>query len=341
MAISRILAVRNDRFGEFLLTVPALYELKQVFPKARLTLVVSSYVRTLAGRLAFVDEVIVWEKKKHTFAGFLRLAKEYKGRHYDLCVIFNPCKAFNIISFLAGIPLRVGYNRKWGFLLNRKIEDRKFEGLKHEVEYNLELLKTIGITPKLLNNASLRVRSEATDEAVLMEIREEDFSDSKLSELGLSKGEFAVIHPWSSNKEKEWPQDRFKELVVKIADNLGLKCAVIGGSEEVSRAIEFCRDLPACLSSRQMVNLAGKTSLIESAALLKKSKLLITNDSGPMHLAAAAGTPVAAIFRKSPPAVNSRRWGPVGNNHVVIENDIISNITVAEVLDGIKKILTK
>ena len=89
-----------------------------------------------------------------------------------------------------------------------------------------------------------------------------------------------------------------------------------------------------------MINLTGKTSLIELAGLLKRSRLLVTVDSGPMHLAAAVGTPVVAIFRKNPPAVSAVRWGPVGAQHIIIENDSIENVNLNEVLNAIRKALS-
>ena len=348
-----------------MLNIPAFEALKQNYPGAALTLAVAPYVQELAKRITFADEVITWENRKHSLSEILNFSKELKAGKYALCVIFNPSKEFNIISFLSGIPIRAGYNRKWGFLLNRKITDKKSEGSKHEVEYNLELMKAIGIKTELLNNVSLRGRTarrsrSRTDEAIAveiaslplvarndiskyyscgyirfpLEIKNEDFSDARMGELGISNGSFIVMHPWASNKEKEWPLSKFKELAVNLTRALGLKIVLIGGREEIPRSGEFCQDLT-------VIDLTGKTNLVELAALLKRSKLLVTNDSGPMHLAGIVGAPVAAIFRKSPHSIGARRWGPVGNNHAVIENDIIAAITVDEVLDGIKTILKK
>lgn len=322
MQINRILAVRNDRFGEFLLTLPAFYALKQHYPGAELTLAVNCPVAELAKRIPCVDKIMVWESKKHGFFKMAKCAAQCAKREYDLCVIFNPSKEFNIISFLSGIPSRCGYNRKWGFLLNRKLEDRKHLGSMHETEYNLELLKTIGIgTGSQPLNFSL-------------DIRDEDFSNKKLSDRGLSGKNFIVLHPWASNKQKEWPLDKFRTVALGIMNTLRLPCLLIGGPEEAQRADQFSNDVP-------LINMTGKTSLIELAGLLKKSKVLITNDSGPMHLAAVLGIPVVAIFRKHPPAICARRWGPVGTNHRIIENDVLANISVEEVLHEVTTILSR
>ena len=328
MQIKSILAFRNDRFGEFLLTIPAFWKLKQSYPDARINLVVNKDVLPLARRIPFVDRLIVWENRKHTFGEALKFSKELRRGRYDLSVIFNPSKEFNIVSFLAGIPIRAGYDRKWGFLLNRKIKDSKEQGLRHEVDYNLELLKTIGI------------KVDPSDISLPLEtIKNEDFADERLTELGISDNNFIAIHPYSSNPEKELAADKFRQLCARLSHEAAYGCGygesivLIGGQEEAIRAGEFSQGLP-------VINLTGKTSLIELAGLLKRSRLLVTVDSGPMHLAAAVGTPVVAIFRKNPPAVSAVRWGPVGAQHIIIENDSIENVNLNEVLNAIRKALS-
>lgn len=318
MRINNILAFRNDRFGEFLLTIPALGALKQACPEAKLDLVVDKNVLSIAERIPFVNRLIVWENRKHRLGEILRFSQELKGGRYDLFVAFNPSQEFNIITLFSGIPLRCGYDRKWGFLLNRKTKDTKEQGLKHEAEYNLELLKTIGI------------EADAADVRFPLDIKNEDFPDNRLAESGISDNNFIAIHPWSSNPEKELAMDKFRDLCLRLSRETSCRIVVIGGREEAARSGEFCHGLP-------VIDLTGKTSLLELAGLLRRSRLLVTVDSGPMHLAAVLGRAVVAIFRKNPPGVSARRWGPAGDTHIIIENDRIQDIKVDEVLNGIRK----
>ena len=132
--IKNILVIRNDRFGEFLLNIPAMRALKEAYPQAKLILAVSSAVCELAGAVVCVDQVVVWDEVK----GNLR---KYK---FDLCVVLNPTKEAHWAIFWAGIPVRVGYDRKWGFLLTHKLKDIKHLGMRHEVDCNLELVGLIG-----------------------------------------------------------------------------------------------------------------------------------------------------------------------------------------------------
>ena len=333
MQIKSILAFRNDRFGEFLLTIPAFWMLKQNYPEVKINLVVNKDVLPLARRIPFVDRLIVWENRKHTFGEALKFSKELRRGRYDLSVIFNPSKEFNIVSFLAGIPIRAGYDRKWGFLLNRKIKDAKEQGLRHEVDYNLELLKAVS---NLHLRGAVFCSSEAKDlgnNGFPLEIKQSDFPDNRLAELGISDSNFITIHPWSSNPEKELAMGKFRDLCARLPRETACRLVLIGGREEAARSGEFSQGLP-------VINLTGKTSLIELAGLLKRSRLLVTVDSGPMHLAAAVGTPVVAIFRKNPPAVSAVRWGPVGAQHIIIENDSIENVNLNEVLNAIRKALS-
>lgn len=318
MRVSNVLAFRNDRFGEFLLTIPAFWRLKQKYSEARLDLVVDKNVLPIAERIPFVNRLIVWENRKHRLGEILKFSQELKRGRYDLSVAFNPSQEFNMMSFLSGVPIRAGYDRKWGFLLNRKTRDTKEQGLKHEVDYNLELLKTIGI------------EADHSDIRFPLEIKDADFPDHRMLELGISDNNFIAIHPWSSNPEKEIETDKFRDICVRLSRETTYRIVLIGGQGEAKRSGEFCQGLP-------VIDLTGKTSLLELSGLLKKSRLLVTVDSGPMHLAAALGIPVVAIFRKSPPAVRARRWGPVGDKHIIIENDRIDNIKIDEVLNGIRK----
>lgn len=319
--IKKILVVRNDRFGEFLLNIPAIASLRRNFTLSKITLVVSPYVKELAGRIRGISEVLVWDGSiKHSFREKLFFLRDIRDRSFDLAIILNPSKEFNILAFLAGIPYRVGYNRKGGFLLNFKIEDKKHQGLKHEIEYNLDLIRSLGIDTDFKD---LRISSM---------FNFEDNVSGMSGEVIDGKEAIIALHPWASNAEKEWPSIKFKELSARIMQELPVKIALIGAAKEEARAEEFCKNL-------DIINLVGKTDLLALATFLKRCKLLVTNDSGPMHLAAVLDTPVVAIFRKTPQGVSARRWGPPGEKHIVLDSDSIYNITVDEVLGGIKKLL--
>ncbi|MFH0855151.1 MAG: glycosyltransferase family 9 protein [Candidatus Omnitrophota bacterium] len=297
--IKNILAIRDDRFGEFLLNIPAFRALKESYPGGNLTLAVSPGVKELAECIECADEIAVWDDG---FRGNLRKQK------FDVCVVLNPTQEAHWAVFRAGIPRRIGYNRKWGILLTHKMPDNKCLGLKHEVEYNLDLVALIGAT--------------TADKAVCL---------GKLPQNDKAQYAGAIaVHPFTSDSLKQWPIERFRGLAQRIARELKLKAVVVGASEESKEFDNL---------GENVINLINKTSLVELAQILKQSKLLVSCDSGPMHLAAAVGTPVVALFRNDLPGKTARRWGPWGQGHSVIEKSSLWEITVDELSDRIRSVL--
>jgi heptosyltransferase-2 len=324
--IKKILAIRTDRLGEFILTLPAIHAIKAKFPNAHLALMLNPYNIEIVEGNPDIDEIIKYsEDEFRGLRGTLRLAQEIKKCKFDAVVIFNPKQKFNLATFLARVPVRVGYDRKWGFLLNRKIPDLKFLGIKHEIEYNFDLVKLIGIDcqKQIFPIALASIKDHAAEQF--------------LCKVGISDTlSLIAIHPWASNPLKEWPHISFIELSRKIIDELGFKVVIIAGEDAIGRTDNFVKQL-----NRKVINLAGQTTLKELATILSRVRLLITNDSGPMHVAASQNVPVVALFRKEPVSVSAKRWGPVGANHIVIENEFIADILVEEVFNGVKKILQR
>ena len=143
--IKSILAVRNDRFGEFLLNIPAFRALKETFAGVKLTVITGPEAGSLAKSIPFVDEVIVHRNKGNSLLSKVGLISLLRRKDFDIAIMLNPSKEFNIITYLSGIPVRAGYDRKYGFLLTRKMEDKKYLGEKHEVEYNLFLFLQLNL----------------------------------------------------------------------------------------------------------------------------------------------------------------------------------------------------
>jgi heptosyltransferase-2 len=330
------LVVRNDRFGEFLLNIPAIRALKETFPQAKLTVAVNPLVKELVDAVECVDQVVVWDES---------FRKSLRKQKFDLCVILNPTKEAHWAAFRAGIPIRLGYDRKWGCLLTHRLKDTKHIGNRHEVECNLEL---VGLVGAKIQDKAIGLAQEGS--ALPRAFRPR----SLLPVPDNAKYEFlqgvVAIHPFTSDPVKLWPQGRFMELAQRITKELKLKVVLVGKIE-----IENSRDWPrpdglgtssgiapsvasspAAFRNDGIINMINKTSLVELAALLKRCSLLITCDSGPMHLACAVGTPVIALFRNDLPGKTAHRWGPWGKGHIVIEKSNLKDISVEEVMTKVK-----
>lgn len=299
--IKNILAIRSDRLGEFLLTIPALQFLKDTYKDAKLFLAVNKDIKEIAELVECVDSVLVWDNIKNNLRRF----------KFDICVIFNPIKEAHIRIFLASIPIRVGYNRKWGFLLTHKIEDTKYLSNRHEIICNLELVKLLNPDYEMpfKRDYIFRLRVPYNEKYKFLE-------------------KAIAIHPFTSDKIKDWGFKKFLELGEKIVNELKVKVVFVGKTD---------KDLEDLKDKNFFINLVNKTTLVDLACVLKFCRLLITPDSGPMHLASVIGTPVIALFRNDLIGKTSKRWGPFGKENVVIEKDNLNNIKVDEVFEKVKE----
>jgi ADP-heptose:LPS heptosyltransferase len=225
---------------------------------------------------------------------------------------------------LAGIRWRVGYNRKWGRLLTHRLDDRKALGERHEVEYNLDLVRALGLPTQTPQWHLPRFSHEQAEVFQLLE------------QAGMKRSErFIAVHPWTSNPRKQWPPERYLALMRLIAERRSERIVVIGSPEERHRASAL---LPA---GAPVVNLVGRLALKPLAALLQCARTLVSNDSGPVHLAAAVGTPTVVLFGTTDAATGPQRWGPWGNNHTVIWKPSMEAISVEEVFTALQDCLQR
>jgi len=324
LKLKQILVVRNDRFGEFILNIPALRALKESFPGCRLSCVVDPATSELAGCVPYIDRVISWKSgKRHSFLEKVSLIHWIRKNRFDAAVMLNPSKEFNFFSWAGGVPYRAGYDHKAAYLLTHKIKDDKYLGLKHEVEYNLDLVALLG--------------AGTQDKSLTLKV-ESGIIDKLLDNYAVPKcGRLIAVHPWASDKRKLWPQESFLALCRLLAQKSGFTTLIIGSLDNQTQSAGVFGGLGSGVR-----DLTGKTSLKELAALLKKSALLISADSGPMHLACAVGTPVVALFRNDLPGKTSGRWGPWPKERSrVIERDDLARITPDEVMAAVEEMLKR
>ena len=269
-----------------------------------------------------IDRVIPYMPECSTpwWARAWRLGRMLKPQQFDIAVVSNPSKELHLAIWLARIPCRVGYDRKWGWLLTHRLQDRKALGEVHEVEYNLDLIRALGLPVSVVSFHAPRFASEEHEVLQLIE------------QQGVKPSEpFIAVHPWTSNPHKQWPVDRYRTLIRDAVGRLKIPTVVIGGVEE-------CGQVNAVLPMGVPVaNLVGRLTLIQLAVLLQRARLLVSNDSGPMHLAAAVGTPTIALFGTPDPSTGPRRWGPRGEGHTVIWKPSMEAIRVEEVFEALKE----
>lgn len=310
-----ILIVRTDRIGDVVLTVPAIRAIRKNFPDARLTVLLSPLTFDLLKGLDFIDEILVDDRRgpHKGLWGFLRLIRMLRQKKFDLAVIYHTKKRTNLACFWANIPYRLGYkNNKYGVLLNHPVEDIRHKGHKHEAQYCLDLLNNIGIQSNEL----------------FLEIRKDQNTDNWIIDFLRSKGietseELVVLHPAASDPTKQWPKENFAELVNEMhRKKNSIRYIIIGTKENrhLARDIQNKSDV-------EILDTTGMFLISQLVSLLARAKLLISNDSGPVHIAAALGTPVVSIFTRNQPGINPQRWQPLGEKNRVVSvpfNDQVS-----------------
>ena len=293
-----VLAVRLDAMGDVAMTTPAIRALRESAPGRRVTLLTSPSGAAAAALAPDVDDVIVYEApwmkasapRESPEADLATIRRIAEGG-YDAAVIFtvysqNPLPAAWLCR-LAGVPLRLAHCRENPYqLLTDWIPERAPEQLlRHEVRRQLDLVAHVGA---YASDERLALRPPETAVARV---------DSMLDELGLAgRGGWIVVHPGCTAASRRYPLASFAEVVGRLAGEYGLRILITGGPKERSEVGSLCRAAPDAT-----VSLAGSLDLGELLALLGRAPLLISNNTGPVHLAAAAGTPVVDLYALTNP----------------------------------------
>jgi len=307
----RVLLIRTDHIGDVLLSLPVATALKKVYPDLRVDMLVQSKVAPLLSSHPDLNAVISCDSEDESGArvGIAGLRKKLRSNRYDVAIISHPTCREAFLTFISHIPIRIGSGyRAYSFLFNSRVYEHRKHNLKHESEYNLGLLRPLGIDSEKLQRPLPEVH-----------LFPQELEEAKaiLKELGVDFDRpLVMMHPGSAGSSLRWPARRFAELSDLIVEQVKAQVLVSWGPGEEDLAKYFLR-----LVSLRVFSLPKGTDLRSLAGIYKQGTLFIGNSTGPMHLAAAVGLPVIAIF--SPIKANSEtRWGPLGENHTVFKPPI-------------------
>ncbi|MFA6281155.1 MAG: lipopolysaccharide heptosyltransferase II [Candidatus Omnitrophota bacterium] len=307
----KILIIRTDRIGDVILSTPVIKNLRTSYPSAHITFMLRPYTKEIVENNPYLNEVIEYDKnnKHKSILSSIKFCFWLRKKKFDVAFILNPTNRAHLITFFSGIPIRVGLNRKMGNLLSHRIEDTKHEGKKHELEYTLDILNKVGI--------------EAKDTQTHFPLKESSESKIKilLENFNIKNSEFIVIHPWASCPSKRWPKENFMELIRLLKEKTGLKIIII--DEQKRECLKDMRE------KNIVIDLSGELTLADTGSLLKRAKLFISNDSGPVHIAASLNTPVISIFGRNSPGLSPKRWMPLGEKSFHIHKGCNSKICLA------------
>jgi len=305
--VRKILVKGTNWVGDTMISFPAVHSLRGLFPQAHIAVLAKSHLAELWKANPDINEVVSFDRPKGARRIFdeLRMARFIKQQGIDLAVIFPRSFSSAWMVFLGGIPHRIGYKgeaRDW--LLTERVDQTTEILSTHRMYYYLHLIERLGRCPsRSVPSLSLNGKIDKWAHALLAR---NDLQGKLL--IGFNPGA-------TYGEAKCWPLERFVELGKRVKKIHDASILIFGSSRPTEK------ELNATIAQGiggGCLNLSGQTSLLELASLLRQCTLLVTNDTGTMHVAAAVGTRVVAIFGPTDPRTTS----PLGEEHMIIRREV-------------------
>lgn len=302
-----ILLVQLKRIGDLILTTPAIAAVREKFPQARITLIISEECKALAPAIRGVNRLLIMRRG---FAGLGTLAAVARGG-FDYCVDFTRNDRSALLVFLSRakkriVSFRIKVRSKFRTRFYNEFVPHRMRDM-HTVEYHLGLLSPLGI-----ENSPAAVQLELPESAVT--------TAERLLEANNVRRPFIIFHPGSARAEKFWDARRWSEVINHAAEHHELDLVLTGGGSlfEQTHISDIKSKVRGCV-----VDLSGKTDLLTLAALIARARLLVTVDSAPTHLAAGTGTSQIILFGPT----NPFHWRPRESPALILQGDSASPMT--------------
>ena len=302
----RVLIRSTNWIGDAVMTTPAVRAIRRQFPRARISMLAKPWVAPVFAHSPHVDEVIVYDAKgRHRGAsGPIRLARDLRRRRFEAAILLQNAVEAALIAFLAGIPVRIGFDTDARrLLLTHPVRCTKAIKAIHQTGYYLKILEGVGLSPR---GQSLELHLGAEDRQAARRILAERRIAPDQRVVGLNPS--ATFGP-----AKQWFPERYAALGDRLSRTLGATIVIFGGPSD--------RDLGARIAgmmTTRAVDLSGRTRLGEAMALIARCDAFVTNDSGLMHVAAALNTPLVAVFGSTNPVTT----GPFSPTSRVVRSAI-------------------
>jgi predicted lipopolysaccharide heptosyltransferase III len=284
----KILLLQLKRIGDLILTTPAVATLRERFPEAQVTMVVSSECADLLPAISGLDRILIARRNLRDLAPFLAVA----GKRFDYCIDFtrNDRSAFLALLSRARkriVSYRVRDQSKSRARLYTDFVDVRMRDL-HTIDYNLALLEPLAIRD-VSCHLNLKLPKSAHEKA------------DALRRNWNGRRPYVVLHPGSARQEKLWDAARWTQVIERFRHDDGFDLVLTSGASKHELA-----HIAAIKSKTKIIDLSGKTDLLTLAALIGQARLLVTVDSAPVHLAAATRTPQVILFGPT----NPFHWRP-------------------------------
>ena len=299
--VSSIVVRAPNWVGDAVMSVAALRDLRHLFPNSHITIVSKPGTADIFAGADYIDDMLVYERVG--LKSVFDQVQIWKQREFDLALLFQNAFEAAAISFMARVPLRVGYaTERRAFLLTQAVPVPGWKNERHEIFYYLNLVAEL---KRLLTGTA--VEPPAPDFAISVSDKQKRQARRLLLERKIEPTKpLVLLCPGSVNsRAKRWPAERYAALADQFAET-GATVALIGAFNEldVSQTV-------AAIARRPPLVLTGQTAVTEVVALISIADILITNDTGPAHIGAAVGTPTLVIFGPTNP-VTTGPFGPAG-----------------------------
>lgn len=291
--INKILVVNVNWVGDVLFSTPAIRALRKRYPDAHIACMVVPRCKEVLELNPRLNELIIYDEKGEYkgLIGKLKLISALKARRFDCVFLFHRSLTRTLMVALSGIRERVGvYNPKRGFLLTKKVKPQPPD--IHKVEQFLNIVKGMGVGEY---GKSMELFIGKEDEA---------FADEFLKSRGIGeKEQFIILNPGGNWDLKRWPAENFAKLGEELQEKYKIPIVITGAAKDVELGKKI-----AGMMDRKPVVAAGETTLRGLAAIMKRASLVVSNDSGPMHIAVSQAAKTIALFGPTDPKVT----GPYG-----------------------------
>ncbi|HCV43696.1 MAG TPA: hypothetical protein DGH68_09450 [Bacteroidetes bacterium] len=279
--------------------------LRKRFPDAFISMLLRKYTADLVEGNPYVDELLLYDDGGQ-LVPLDKMLAVVKERKFDIVIVVYPSLRLAWLMFRAGIPVRVGSGyRYYSFLFDRRVYEHRKDAKRHELEYNLNLLKELDCPVDGAPEFSLTIHPEVDAKV-----------EGLLASLMIDRAkEIIVVHPGTGGSAREWPAEFFGRLALRFQTDRGAQVLVTGAKGEERKVAEVL-----LATKGKAIPLVGKLSLKELSALIKRSSLFISNSTGPLHIAVAVGTPVVSLFPQATP-MSAVRWGPYTSKKRVLVPD--------------------
>ncbi len=298
--IKRVVVRGTSWVGDSIMTIPALRALRRILPDASITLAIRPGAKGIFSDVDFVDDVLIYDRR-NAFSVFGQV-REWKSRQFDLAVLFQNAFEAALIPFLAGVPMRLGYaTESRQAMLTHPLPLPDWRSSKHEVFYYLYLITAL---EQLLFRTSTICETEPDVSLSISEPRKSEASEL-LRSYGVTEEKSVVaICPGSINsRAKRWPAESYAALADRLIEDRR-QVVLIGSKDEIDVTNLVTRRM-----QHRPVVLTGKTTLDQITAVMALVDLVVTNDTGPAHIAAALGCPTIVIFGPTNP-LTTRPFSP-------------------------------